>query len=99
MTTSISNHFRVHFENGPKRFSGRHLGHYKCLVANDQFQYTNKDLDPNEKIKQVYHQIASSAIKWGVSLHMWQHGITSMIEKVPGCPKIDKLRVIHLYDS
>jgi hypothetical protein len=70
--------------------SGRHLGHYKCHFDNDQFQYTDNDPDPNDKIMQVYHQIASSAVKWGVRLHRWQHSITSMIEKVPGCPKINR---------
>jgi hypothetical protein len=47
----------------------------------------------------VYHKIASAVTKWGASLHRWQQSLTSMIEKVPGCPKINKLRVIHLYEA
>jgi hypothetical protein len=37
--------------------------------------------------------------RWGVSLQRWQTSLTSMIEKIPGCSKINKLRVIHLYEA
>jgi hypothetical protein len=39
--------------------SGRHLGHYKCLFANDHYEYTDDNPGLNEKIMKVYHEIAS----------------------------------------
>jgi hypothetical protein len=40
-----------------------------------------------------------AAVKSGTSLERWQHSTTAMIEKIPGTPKINKLRVIHLYEA
>jgi Reverse transcriptase (RNA-dependent DNA polymerase) len=47
----------------------------------------------------VYHNIATAALSWGISLDRWHNSITTMIEKQPGCPRINKLRVIHLYEA
>ena len=40
-----------------------------------------------------------SALNTGTSLNRWQNCTTMMIEKVPGCSRINKLRVIHLYEA
>jgi hypothetical protein len=55
--------------------------------------------DPKEKIMEVHHRIATMALRIGISLQRWQRSVTTMIEKVPGNPKINKLRVIHLYEA
>jgi hypothetical protein len=34
-----------------------------------------------------------------VSLPRWQTSITALIQKIPGCSKINELRVIHLYEA
>jgi hypothetical protein len=60
---------------------------------------TEEEPDPSGKIMGVYHNIATTALKWGISLERWQNSITTMIEKQPGCPRINKLRVIHLYKA
>ena len=41
----------------------------------------------------------SAALNLGISLDRWQNCTTTMIEKQPGNPKINKLRVIHLYEA
>jgi hypothetical protein len=79
--------------------SGRHLRHYRCLFADDKFNYTDEDPDPGPKILGVYHNIATAALEWGISLKRWQNSITTIIKKQPGCSRINKLRVIHLYDA
>jgi hypothetical protein len=79
--------------------SRRHLGHYRCLFADDGQTYTNDDPDPSNKIMGVYHKVATAALAWGISLDRWHNSITTMIEKQPGCPRINKLRVIHLYEA
>jgi hypothetical protein len=84
-------------ENTSTSPSGRHLGHYKCLLLDDNHQtYCNEtNPDPKDKIMQVYHKIATATLQIGMSLDRWQKSITTMIEKVPGNTKIKKLRVIH----
>jgi hypothetical protein len=76
--------------------SGRHLGHYRCLFADDEFEYTDEDSDPGPKIRGVYHNIATAALELGISLQRWQNSITSMIEKQPGCSRIT-LRVLKSF--
>jgi hypothetical protein len=80
--------------------SGRHLGRYKCLFKNDGYtDFTDEDPDPNNKILGVYYNVATAALQWGISLQRWKNSITTMIEKQPGFPQINKLRVIHLYEA
>jgi hypothetical protein len=52
---------------------------------------------PRAKIFEVYYDTLNQASLSGISLKRWQNSITAMIEKIPGCLKINKLRVIHLY--
>jgi hypothetical protein len=76
------------------------LGHYRSLLVNDGYDgYTEEEPDPSDTILGVYYQVATAALEWGVSLQRWQNSITTMIEKQPGCPRINKLRVIHLYKA
>ena len=83
--------------------SGRHLGHYKCTFVDDncskKYETEKEYTDPKHNIMKVYYHITHAAVNIGVSLKRWQTSITSMIEKIPGCPKINKLRVIHLYEA
>jgi hypothetical protein len=81
--------------------SGRHLGHYKCLLRPDYCDqlYGQFYSDPRNQIFKVYYDIVSSASLLGISLSRLQNSTTAMIEKIPGRPKINKLRVIHLYEA
>ena len=47
----------------------------------------------------VYYNIVIAALNLGISIERWQNCTTTMIEKQPGNPKINKLRVIHLYEA
>jgi hypothetical protein len=55
--------------------------------------------DPKDQIMKVYYHIEIAAFPTGLSLDRWQNSITTMIEKIPGCPRINKLRVIHLFQA
>lgn len=81
--------------------SGRHLGHYKSLLSIDSYasKYTEESPDPGSDILQVLYHIATSAFNSGQSLERWKQVTTCMIEKIPGEPRINKLRVIHLYEA
>jgi hypothetical protein len=50
--------------------SGRHLGHYKCLFADDKqdHKYTQLNPDPKRKIMEVYFKIATASLRIGASL-------------------------------
>lgn len=96
----FSKAFRKWSEGTSTSPSGRHLGHYRCLFADDAHTgYTDEEPDPSHQIMGVYFHVATAALNWGVSLRRWQNSITTMIEKQPGCPRINKLRVIHLYEA
>lgn len=98
-TEEFINAFKHWRENTSTSPSGRHLGHYKCLLVNDKNIYNIDNEDPKDNIMLVYYAITMTSINLGISLHRWQQSITAMIEKVQGCPKINKLRVIHLYEA
>jgi hypothetical protein len=81
--------------------SGRHLGHYKVLLSRniDDVKLAPNELSSSDTILQVYTNIVMAALKSGTSLTRWQNSTTAMIEKIPGTPRINKLRVIHLYEA
>lgn len=58
-----------------------------------------KPPNPSEAIKQVYYHIAVAAAKSGNTLERWCNSSSLMLEKLPGSPKIHKLRVIHIYEA
>jgi hypothetical protein len=71
-----------------------------CMFADDRYEYYDEEnQDPSKRILGVYYAVATSALHWGISLERWKTSITAMIEKQPGCPRINKLRVIHLYEA
>lgn len=81
--------------------SGRHLGHYKSLLSIDSHasKYTEEAPDPGDELLTVMYHITTSAFNSGHSLDRWKQVRTCMIEKIPGFPRINKLRVIHLYEA
>jgi hypothetical protein len=88
--------------------SGRHLGHYKCLLVDIDKPSSNisNEVDANpemtsqaEIILQVYYHVLLAAIRSGTSLQRWQTSHTLMIQKEKGNSRIDRLRVIHIYEA
>ena len=87
--------------------SGRHLGHYKALLraefhkdkeGDDQQKTTIKNKIGHQIFKTLFH-ITMATVLSGETLTRWAKVNSSMIEKVPGHPIINKLRVIHLYEA
>jgi hypothetical protein len=77
--------------------SGQHLGHYKILTKLKVLR--DAKINISEKILNLYYQVMSITSRLGKSLKRWKHISTCMIEKIKGCPRIDKLRVIQLYEA
>jgi hypothetical protein len=77
--------------------SGRHLGHCKILLRLPI--YDNNNINLSKKILYTYYQMVDLKSKLGKRIPRWCKVTTCMIEKVKGSPKIDKLRVIHIYEA
>jgi hypothetical protein len=95
--------FKVWRESTSTSPSGRHLGHYKALVAiidkslndADRIKYRTYQ----EEIAECYIGLINYAIKHRYSLKRWKTIVNMMIYKEHGNVKIHRLRVIHLYEA
>jgi hypothetical protein len=79
--------------------SGRHLGHYKLLLNLNVFDSELQRENLSDSILKVYYNIVMTAIKLGQPVDRWKNITTCMIEKVPGVSRLDKLRVIHIFEA
>jgi hypothetical protein len=66
--------------------SGRHLGHYKAIIQHNT-------------LLACLTKFLSTATAGGISIHRWQQATNIMIEKDPGKPTINRLRIIHLFEA
>jgi hypothetical protein len=66
--------------------SGRHLGHYKSIIQ-----------DPVLLECQVL--MMNIAIHHGIALDRWSKSVTVMLKKYAGAPRINRLRIIHLFEA
>jgi len=73
--------------------SGRHLGHYKAIVSNPLKE--ERELNFIE----LYVKVINIPLKYGFAPSRWCNSITVMIEKDPGSPRIERLRIIHLFEA
>jgi hypothetical protein len=77
--------------------SGRHLGHYKILLRLQIYNQFNENI--SKRILYSIYQVIKVMAMIGETLPRWCNVSTCMIEKVKGLSRIDKLRVIHLYEA
>jgi Reverse transcriptase (RNA-dependent DNA polymerase) len=78
---------------------GRHLGHYKVLLKLNILDEEDNNINISRTILKLYYQITIIAVRLGCTLDRWSVVSTCMIEKIIGNPRIDKLRVIHLFEA
>jgi hypothetical protein len=88
--------FRMWHENTSTSPSGLHLGHDKAMLHHIIQTETSSFLDDyfDHKARMI-----NLAIDHRHVYKRWQMVITTMIEKIPGTPRLDKLRVIHIIES
>jgi hypothetical protein len=81
--------------------SGRHLGHYKSLQAADGILQdpTDPTIPIGDQIMQAHVDLLNIIVQSSYSLIRWRKIDSMMLEKIPGTPRIDKLRVIHIYEA
>jgi hypothetical protein len=94
--------------------SGKHLGIYKTLTkahrgvyergreSNNQQQDEEKETETKTiatRILHIQHKIMNLAIKHCHTLERWKIINNMFLEKIQGKPRIEKLRVIHIYEA
>ena len=83
--------------------SGRHLSHYKALLAYDKRppkdDEGNQPPSDGERIFDTITSIANRALQAAYPLERWRTIVNVMFEKILGFPMIKRLRVIHLYEA
>lgn len=93
--------------------SGKHLGIYKSLVVACKerlFTTTESKIreinGPNfntvttaERAMSIQHLLVNLAIRETYTFDRWKIVHNYMLEKIPGTPLLDKLRVIHIYEA
>ena len=79
-------YFKKKKESTESSPSGRHIGHYKAILDNDE-------------IVDLLVSMLNIGINTGCSLSRWQQTVSVMLEKDRGSPKIDRLRIIQLFEA
>jgi hypothetical protein len=82
----LSQGFKTWKEKTSTSPSGRHLGIYKTMIQ-------------EPILLQCLASFMNIAINSGVTIQRWCQATNVMIEKDPGHPKINRLRIIHLFEA
>ena len=79
--------------------STRHLGHYKSFLASDGIDNNTAHCSFNNQMLQTFNTILNATIESGTPSTRWLSSIVVMIEKIPNTPRINKLRIINIYEA
>jgi hypothetical protein len=88
--------------------SGKHLGFYKSLIIATKHNILAKEeslRNPStkdtiaSKLIQIQHLLINLAIKTCHTYERWKIVHNFFLEKLPGQPLLEKLRVIHIYEA
>lgn len=79
--------------------SGRHLGHYRAVL---EIPNQSNGTDTPTMAQPILH-LHTNMSNWAVENNhvypRWQKVVSTMLEKIPGQPRVDKLRTIHLVET
>ena len=90
--------FRKWNESTTTSPSQRHLGHYKSFLVSDSNDNNPEHTNFDKDILQTINTIINAIIASGVPLTRWLTSLNVMIEKIPAVPRINKIRVINIYE-
>ena len=91
--------FRKWSESTTTSPSRRHLGHYKSLLPDHNYDPNEYTSSPEGQILLVHLSLLNFCARTGYSLQRWHNIITTMIPKEANNYKIHRLRVIHIYEA
>ena len=76
---------------------GTHYGHYKTAAVAARLPEDHPD--HTMVLAEIYAAMASLPLQHGFAPQRWQHCVDAILEKIPGKPLIEKLRIIMLYEA
>ncbi len=76
---------------------GGHYGHYKTAAVVSTLPEDHPDYCPT--LAHIYAIMWSLPLKHGFAPTRWRKCIDAILEKIPGQPRIEKLRIIMLYEA
>ena len=76
---------------------GGHYGHYKTAAVVAKLDEKHQDYFP--ELAATYAAMTSLPLKHGFAPKRWCSCIDAILEKIPGRPIIEKLRIIMLYEA
>ena len=74
-----------------------HYGHYKTVSVCARLP--EKHPQHSKTLAAIYAAMLSLPLKHGFSPTRWQYCVDAIIEKIPNKPRIEKLRIIMLYEA
>ena len=74
-----------------------HYGHYKAVSVCARLP--EKHPQHSKTLATIYAGMLSLPLKHGFSPSRWQYCVDAIIEKIPNKPRIEKLRIIMLYEA
>jgi Reverse transcriptase (RNA-dependent DNA polymerase) len=75
------------------------LGALQSVNQTTSLDTTNPDINLSNTLLDLYYKVSTTAANLGKPLDRWGQISTCMIEKIIGIPRIDKLRVINLFEA
>ena len=76
---------------------GCHYGHYKTFSVAARLPEDHKD--HTRVLAELHAMMMSMPLMHGFAPRRWQYCIDAILEKIPGKPLLEKLRVIMLYEA
>jgi hypothetical protein len=76
---------------------GEHYGHYKTAAVTSTLPEDHPDHLPT--LARIYAIMTSLPLKHGFAPSRWQKCIDAILENILGQPRIEKLRIIMLYEA
>jgi len=99
----LSKAFRRWRESTSTSPSGRHLGHYKALLSgttNDQRSEDGQSpASAQTRLMTIHSNFLTASLRHHHVCNRWRTVASAMLEKIPGQPKINKLRIIHIIEA
>ena len=77
--------------------SQRHYGHYKAAAI--AARLPEDHMDYTKDIAWIHATMCSLPLLYGFSPSRWRTCIDAILEKIPGHPLLEKLRIIMLYEA
>ena len=92
--------------------SGLHLGHFKALIARHKYSGEPSEYETEEEaskreefnrmqreLRRIHLLLINYALERGYSFQRWKTVANTILFKDPGCIRIHRTRIIHIYEA